>query len=166
MDILVAIVTFIILIIIQTGIVSRIPLLHGTADLVMLAIIAWGLQKRAASLWAWGIIGALLVGYVTAVPVIVYVTGYLVVVGLVLVFRQRAINVPVLTMLMATFLGTLIVHSFTLLTLRMLNRPLPLLVSINQIVLPSLLLNMILALPFFFIFKDMVALLHPEPLEV
>jgi hypothetical protein len=154
------------LLILQSGILSRLPLMHGTTDLVMLAIIAWGLQKRVGSAWVWGIIGGLLVGYATAVPFIVYLIGYMLIIGTALIFRLRAANVPILSMLTATFLGTLIIQALTLLVLRLMDRPLPVLVSINQIVLPSLLLNMILALPFFLVFRDLANLLHPESLEV
>ncbi len=34
------------LMILQTSLLSRFPLLEGTSDLVMLAVIAWALQKH------------------------------------------------------------------------------------------------------------------------
>ena len=52
------------LVIIQSVIASRIALLQGTADIVMLAIIAWALQKRVMTAWHWAIIGGLLVSFV------------------------------------------------------------------------------------------------------
>ena len=166
MSILIAVPILGALLILQTAILNQIPLLHGTSDLVMLALVAWGLQKRVSTAWAWGIIGGLLVGYVSAVPMMVYLVGYLVAVGIALVLRQRIWNVPLLAMVVATFLSTLVVQGLTLLTLRLTDVPLAIGVSINQIVLPSLLLNMILALPFFIAFGDLANLLYPETLEM
>ena len=44
------------LLILQTVILSRITLLHGSADLIMLAVISWALQKRVKTAWFWAII--------------------------------------------------------------------------------------------------------------
>jgi hypothetical protein len=40
-------------------IASRIPLLHGSADLILLALVAWALQKRVNTAWQWALIGGL-----------------------------------------------------------------------------------------------------------
>jgi len=49
-------------IILQTSIVSRMTLLSGNADLILLVLAAWGLQERARGTWAWGMAASLLVG--------------------------------------------------------------------------------------------------------
>jgi cell shape-determining protein MreD len=154
------------LLILQTAVLNQIPLLQGTADLVLLALVAWGLQKRVSTAWAWGIIGALFVGYVSTVPIGVYLVGYLVSVGIAIFLRQRIWNVPLMAMIIATFLSTLVVQGLTLLTLRLTDTLLTVGTSINQIILPSLLINMILALPFFIVFGDLANLLYPETLEM
>ena len=61
-----------ILLVLQSAIFSQIPLLQGTTDLVLLALVAWSLQRRVRTAWQWGIIGGLLVGFVSAVPFFVY----------------------------------------------------------------------------------------------
>jgi len=155
-----------VLLVIQTAIFSQIPLLQGTTDLVLLAALAWSLQPRVRTAWQWGIIGALLVGFVSAVSVIVFVLSYLGAVGLALLLRRRIWQVPLLAMFIATFFGTLAVHLTTLVVLRMTGVALPISASLNTIILPSVLLNLVFALPFFTLFKDLADFLYPAELEM
>jgi hypothetical protein len=69
-------------------------------------------------------------------------------------------------MLIATFFGTLIVHLVQIVALRVLGTSLPFWESLNLVTLPSVLLNLLLAIPFYAIFSDLARLLYPEPLEV
>jgi rod shape-determining protein MreD len=155
-----------ILLVLQSAIFSQIPLLQGTTDLVLLALIAWSLQRRVRTAWQWGIIGGLLVGFVSAVPFYVYVVGYLLAVGFALLLRQRIWQIPLLAMFIATFFGTLVIHIATLIALRVSGTVLPVGASINLIILPSILLNLLLALPFFTLFSDLANFLYPEELEM
>lgn len=154
------------LMILQTGIVSRLPLLQGTADLVMLAIIAWALQKRVQTAWHWGIIGGLIYSLASALPVGIPLLCYALVTWLVLVVRQRVWQVPILAMFLMVFIGTLITHLVSYISLVLTGDPLPLLEAFNLVTLPSLLLNLLFALPIYAIITDLARWLYPEELEV
>lgn len=154
------------LLMLQTAVISRIPLLHGTTDLVLLTVVAWALQKRVQTAWQWGIIGGLLVGIVSALPLGVPLVSYVLAVGLALFLRQRVWKVPILAMFIATFFGTLITHLVTMVVLRVLGSPLPWLQALNLITLPSLLLNLLLAVPVYTLLGDLANWLYPEELEV
>ena len=154
------------LLILQTAILSQVPLLRGTTDLVMVAIVAWSLQKSVKTAWQWGIIGGLLVSIVTALPFGVPIISYLLVVGIVLLLRQRVWQVPILAMFVATFLGTLITQTMAIAVLRFTGTPLAWLESVNMITLPSMLLNLVVAIPAFALFGDLARWLYPEELVV
>lgn len=158
-------VILIFLLILQSAIFSRIPLLQGSADLVLLTVSAWASQNRVETGWIWGLIGAILVGYVSVVPMPVYIIGYLSAVGLAKLLRQRMWNVPQLIMLLSVFTGTLIVQGLTWLSLRLSENPASVGETLNLIILPSLLLNLVLSIPFFLAFSDLARLLYPHPLE-
>jgi rod shape-determining protein MreD len=155
-----------ILLILQSAIVSRIPLLHGTADLVLLAIIAWALQKRVATAWQWSIIGGLLVTIVSALPLGAALIGYPLAVTFALILRQRVWQVPILAMFISTFVGTLVMHIISLVALRLVGTTLPLREALNLITLPSVLLNLLLAIPVYALIGDLANWLYPEELEV
>ena len=154
------------LLILQTAVFSQLPLLRGTTDLVMVAIIAWSLQKSVKTAWQWGIIGGLLVSLFTALPFGLPVIGYLLVVGMALLLRQRVWQVPILAMFVATFLGTLITQALAILVLRFTGTPLAWLESVNMITLPSMLLNLVVAIPAFALLGDLARWLYPEELVV
>jgi len=155
-----------ILLIFQSAVVSQIPLLHGTADLILLAIIAWALQKRVETALQWSIIGGLLVTIVSALPLGVALIGYPLVAIFALIMRQRVWQVPILAMFIATFIGTLLMHIITLLALRLVGTSLPLREALNLITLPSVLLNLLLAVPVYALIGDLANWLYPEELEV
>ena len=154
------------LLVFQSAVVSRMPLLHGTADLVLLAIIAWALQKRVKTAWHWGIIGGLLVSFTSALPFGVVLGGYLLAVGLALALRSRVWQVPILAMLVTTFFSSMIAHLITLIVLRISGVSLPWLQTLNMVILPSVFLNLLLALPFYVLLGDLARWLYPEELEM
>lgn len=154
------------LMIFQTSLVSRFPLLRGTTDLVMLAIIAWALNKKVTSAWQWSVIGGIIFGITSALPFAAPLVSYLLITWLALVFKRRVWQVPLLAMFVTTLLGTLISHAVTYITLVLTGTPLPLLEAFNLITLPSILLNLLMALPIYALIGDLAKWLHPEELEV
>jgi rod shape-determining protein MreD len=154
------------LLMLQSVIASRIPLMHGTVDLVLLALVAWALQNRVNTAWQWALIGGLLFSLASALPVGVMLVGYLGVVGLAELFKRRVWHVPVLAMFVTVFLGTLITHILSILALLLTGTPLPLLQTLNLITLPSLLLNTLLAVPMYALMGDLAGWLYPQEIEV
>ena len=67
---------FIILAMAQIGIVSQVHLLRGTGDLVMIALVAWTLNERGSSAWAWAMVAGLLISFVSATPMFAPLAGY------------------------------------------------------------------------------------------
>jgi rod shape-determining protein MreD len=163
---LIAIPIFSVLLILQSAVISRIALLHGTADLLLLVVIAWALQKRVETAWHWSVIAGLLISFVSALPIGVAMLGYLLVTGMTLLLRQRVWQVPILAMLVATFLGTLVTQGLALAALILTGDPLPILQAFNLITLPSILLNLLLAIPAYALLGDLAGWLYPEELEV
>jgi cell shape-determining protein MreD len=99
MAVLLAIPVLLTLLILQMGLVSNMPLLHGSADLLLLALVAWALNKRVRTAWLWAVLAGLMVAFVSALPPGVALVGYLVAVGLALLIRQRIWHMPLLAML-------------------------------------------------------------------
>ena len=154
------------LMVLQSGIVSRIPLLRGTPDLLLLAILAWALQKRVQTAWQWCIIGALLFSLISALPLGTALLAYVLVTGLALILRRQVWQVPLLAMLVAVLLGTFISHTISVLSLQLAGDPIPFLEAFNLIVLPSALLNLILAIPAYALIGDLANWLYPEEIEL
>jgi rod shape-determining protein MreD len=150
----------------QTALVSRIPLLNGTADLVLLAVVAWALQKRVRTAWQWSIIGGLLVSMVSALPLGIPLVGYSLATGLALLLRRRVWQAPILAMFIAVFAGTLTNLGVDLVAVLASGSPIPPFEAFNLVVLPSVLLNLLFAVPAYALMGDLAGWLYPEEIEV
>lgn len=166
MSYLIGFILFGILAIIQSTIVSAMPLLNGTADLILLFIVAWALQDRVESAWQWCLIGGLFASLYSALPFGLFIIAYMVCVGIARLLKRRIWKAPFLAMLAATFACTLVVQLISLVARLIMGVNIPLLSALNLVLLPSLLLNLILAIPVFSIMHDMSSWLYPEELEV
>lgn len=154
------------LVILESTLISRFPLLHGTPDLVLLVLVAWSIHPRVQTAWQWSIIAGMVVSLSTALPMGVPLIGYGIVTGMALALRRRVWQVPVLAMFLVTFLGTLVTHGIAVLALELTGRAISLMDAVNLITLPSLLLNLLLALPAYAIIGDLANWLYPDELTV
>ena len=154
------------LVILQSTIISAMPLLNGTADIILLTIVAWALQDRVESAWQWCLIGGIFASLYTALPFGVLIAAYVIATGIARLLKRRIWKVPFLAMLAAIFIGTLVVHLLSLIARLIAGTNIPLVPSFNLIILPSLLLNILLAIPIFSLVRDLAGWLYPEELEV
>lgn len=157
---------FAVLALLQSAVISRMLLLQGTADLVLLVLLAWVLQRRVQAIWPWAITAGLLVNLTTALPVGIPLLGYGLATALALVLRQRLWRAPLLAMFIATLGGTLLVQGIALLVVTILGSNIPLGQAMNLIILPSAFINLLLVLPVFSLIGDLASWLYPEELEV
>ena len=152
---------FIILTMAQIGIVSQLHLLRGTADLVMIALVAWTLHDSGSSSWAWAVVAGLLISFVSATPLYVPLVGYLVLTLIVRILRRHVWQPPLLAMFLATMLGTILIQFMYFIVLEITGTPLPWQESLSLVMLPSVLLNLILVLPVYVVMTDLAHLVNP-----
>jgi len=162
---LIGVLLFSVLAIIQSTIVSSMPLLKGTTDLILLFIVAWALQDRVQTAWQWCLIGGLLASIYSGLPFGAFIVAYFICVGITRLLKRRIWKAPFLAMLAATFVSTIIAQIISLASRLVMGISLPILDAFNLILLPSLLLNLILAIPVYSIMHDMANWLYPEELE-
>ena len=141
--------------ILQTTILSRITLLGGTADVVMLVVIAWSVQEEVDTNWEWAIIGGLVVGLVSKLPFYFYIPLFVTIAGFSYWLRRRFWQVPVISMFLTTVIGTALVQTATMLVLQFTGTPISFSEAFGFVILPSLLLNLLLAIPVYAIITDM-----------
>lgn len=148
-------------VILQSSAVSQVNLLSGYADLPLVLLAAWALQERVDSAWHWGVLVCLFSGFISSMPVPVVIAGYLGVVFLARILQRRVWQAPLLAMFSVVFLGTLFLHLLSFIVLRFLGTPLPFGDVIGLITLPSLLLNMLLAIPMYAFMRDVSYWVYP-----
>jgi len=159
--ILVAIPVLGLAVMLQTSIVGRINLLNGEADLVLLILAAWGLQERVRGAWVWGAAAGLLVGFISGVPWYVYLVSYLAVIGMARILAHRVWQAPLLAMFTVTLIGTLVLLMLTYLERSLFEVSLSFNLAFLQIILPSILLNLLLAIPVHALIRDLASRVYP-----
>jgi rod shape-determining protein MreD len=165
LDNLLAIPVLLVLLMFQMVIGSHLTLLNGAVDLLLLVLVAWALQERVRSAWTWAVVGGLMMSFISALPLLMPLAGYLVVVGVARLLQRRVWQTPVLAMLFTTIVGSLFYHLFSLVTLKISGVPLPWVESISQVLVPSTLLNLILALPVYALVVDLANWVYPAEVE-
>jgi rod shape-determining protein MreD len=163
---LISIPIMIFLLMLQTGIISHLPLLNGTADLILLVLVAWSLQAKVNNAWFWALVAGGLVSLVSATPYFAPLIGYLVVTGLGQFLQKRIWQTPILAMFMVTFVGTFAYQGILFIALVVKGVPLNWRECLQLVVLPSLLLNMALAIPVHSIIVDLANWVFPTQAEI
>lgn len=148
------------LIVLQSAVVSRLALLSGFADVAMLVLASLALHKYANTAWHWALLFGLAFGFISAMPVGFVVAGYLGVVGLARLVQRRVWETPILAMLLVTFVGTLWMHFLNYVGILFSGTVLPVEDTFSLVTLPSLFINMILAIPAYTIVRDLATWLY------
>ena len=141
---------------IQVGFFGQIRLMGGASDLVMICIIAWSIHERSKFSWIVTIVGGLVMSYISAMPMKGYIWMYL---GIWLVIRfikMRVWEMPLMLMVFVTILGTLIISAGTLGLLFLQNAAVNYIDAMRQIVVPSLVMNILLCIPIYAFLNDVI----------
>lgn len=130
-------------------------MLGGTADAVLLVVIAWSVQEEVDTNWQWAVIGGLLVGLVSKLPLYFYIPFFVLAAGFAYWLRRRFWQVPVISMFLTTVIGTALLQIATMLVLQFTGTPISFRDAFGFVILPSLLLNLLLAIPVYALITDL-----------
>lgn len=166
MPVLIGIPVLVFTLVLQTTAFSRLPLLYGTADIVLLVLLAWMLNEKVDHGWEWVVMGGLMVSFVSALPLMIPLWSYLIAAGLAFWLKGRIWQTPVLAMLVSTFFGTLVFHIMSALVLQFTGSDVSLLESFSLIILPSIFWNLILAIPVHTLISELADWLYPREVEI
>ena len=152
--------------VLQNSIVTRLQMLNGAADLVLLVLVSWILQADERQHWQWGLLAGLLVGISSAIPFWVPVIGYVSFVVIVTAVQRRVWQVPIWLLVISTFFGTFLIYGLDIFYRWLTAVPLDLIEVMNIVLLPSLVMNMILVLPVYAFIGEIAKRVYPKEVEV
>ena len=89
--------------------------------------------------------------------------GYVAVVVLANLFQRRVWQAPLLAMFSITFIGTILVSFLSVGALSFSGVDLPISDVLGLVMLPSVLLNMLLAIPVYAVMRDLARWVYPAP---
>ena len=148
--------------ILQSAVVSRLPLSQGVADLMLVTLVAIALQKRVSTAWQWSIIGGLLIDFSSGLPFGIYTISYTLATAMAMFLRERIWRFAFLMQLLVVLFGTLISQGITYLVLFLQGANLDFVTVLQVITMPSIILNFMLSLPIFILTRDVLDQIHPQ----
>jgi cell shape-determining protein MreD len=155
-----------ILSVLQMTAVSRINLLSGSADLILLTVATWGIREKNTNVYVWAVIGGLMTSVSSAMPFLLPVLPYLLTALISRLVSKRLWQAPILALIITMVIGTLFQHFIYIIILQITGLPLGFAESIGYVTLPSLLLNFFFLLPIYVIITDIWKWVTPEELYV
>ncbi|NMC46511.1 MAG: hypothetical protein GYA52_06715 [Chloroflexi bacterium] len=146
----------------QLSVVSRIPLNHGMADILLLFVIAWCLNRQARRYYIPVLLAGGLISFISSLPFPTALISYLVAAFLTRALLSRLWEMPVFSMLLLTIVATFFQHLLYIVIMQFQGVAIPLLSSLQEITLPSIFLNIIFALPMYLIVQDTQKFVYQE----
>ncbi len=162
MSVILSIPTLGLIAILQSAVVSRLPLNRGTADLVLVVLVAIALQKTVTTSWQWSIVGGLFMDFLSGLPFGIFTVSYLLATGLALIIRERIWRFSFLMQLLVVFFGTMFSHVLSFLVLFLQGSEISLGIVLQVVTLPSIILNFMLSLPIFILTQDVLEQVNPQ----
>lgn len=157
-----------IIVMVQLGIFSNIQILAGKIDLLMLGVIAWIIQKKTEviDIIIFAIITVLFIYLISAEPIIIILGLYSLLVFVVFWSKNNIQQLPIVSMLIFsavfTFLHLVIFGFYLQLT------GIPMLAEevFQSVILPSMIINLIAAIPMYLLVNELHRWVYPFAEEV
>lgn len=162
MSVILSIPTLGLVAILQSAVVSRLPLNRGTADLVLVMLVAIALQKSVSTAWQWSIIGGLFMDFLSGLPFGIFTVSYLLATALALIIRKRIWRFSFLMQLLVVLFGTLFTHTLSFLVIFLQGAGVALSTVLQAVTLPSIILNFMISLPIFILAQDVMEQINPQ----
>jgi len=152
--------------ILQSSLLGTFHFIDGRPDLILLAVIGWALAGGNTEAMVWGLIGGTLLDMFSEVPfgstaIILVLIAYLV-----SLYEGRVWEAHLLMPLGIALLGSITYHLWSLGILFLMGRPIDLPFAFGRVIMPSIFLNLILALPASQLLAGLRNRLYPPEVEI
>lgn len=150
--------------ILQGSLVTRIKILQGHADLMLVVLVAIILQEDLKPDWRWGILAGLILSLSSALPLWVLLASYSASASITYFLRLRVLQIPMLSLFTSVLIGTILIDGSTMLYLWLMANPLNFVEALNFVILPRIVINMLIALPILAIIGELSKIFIPSEL--
>ena len=156
----------ILLAIFQSTLLGTFQFLDGRPDLILLAVIGWGLAGGSEEAMVWGLAGGVFLDMVSGIPIGTTSIILILIGTLVSLFEGRIWEANFLMPLGATLAGSLLFHILSLGVILLMGREIDWTYAFTRVILPSTFINLLLALPITQALKSLRSRLYPPEVEI
>lgn len=151
----------VLLLILQMVIVRQLPLFNGTVDLMLLWLASWGLQKQGKNVWVGAIFVILLMSFVSSLPWYVWTVTYLSVAIISRFMNRHFWQNPLIALIFVVFISSIIGMLAQMGVLIFHDSAINISQSIKYVIVPSVFLNLLFAIPVYVVVNDMAQWVYP-----
>jgi len=148
--------------VLQSVAFSRIKLIGGSSDIILLAIVSLAIVEKENSVFIWALAGGFFVSILSAMSTPVVVVSYLLIAWLSFMTHRFLWQSPILAILLSTILSTTVKFIIDIITLQITGIQFPIAASIGNILLPNMILNLFFIFPAYLVFSDLVRWISPK----
>jgi hypothetical protein len=134
----------------------------GSADLILLAIVSWGVSEKDRSVFIWALLGGIFISIISAMPTAAVISSYLVIASITRVIQKGLWQSPILAILLSSFIGTIAKFIIDIIVLQFMGIELTLSTSIKMTLGPNLILNLFILFPVYLIMSDLSNWISPK----
>jgi cell shape-determining protein MreD len=154
---------FLFAMILQVAIISDIHLIQGTADLLLLIYITWSINKKTKFNIELALIAGMLVSFVTAIPYYIVIPAYIAVFILNRIIILKFFDISILKTAISILISTLGYLGLSYVYLWIIKgTTITIPDAFGMVIVPSMLMNIVFALPVFAVMREVIALIYPE----
>ena len=140
----------------QVSLISKVHLLQGSPDLLLLGMLAWSINTKTRYAWIITVFAGLIMSYLSAMPMNGYIWMYLFLWLIIHFLKMKVWQMPMILMLFMTIIGTIFISAGTLGLLFLQNASVVFMDAVRQILVPSLVLNIIFSIPIYAFLNDVI----------
>jgi rod shape-determining protein MreD len=155
-----------ILSILQSVVFNDITLLDGRPDLILLTVVAWGINGRSREAMVWGLLGGLFLDQLSGIPLGTSAIILILIAYLVSFTEGRFWEANFLMPMGVMMLFSLLYHFLNILIMWLLGKPMDLSFLVVRVILPSTFLNLILALPTSQFIRSLTRSIYPPEFNI
>ncbi len=152
----------------QMAIFSQFKIQAGKADLLLLVIVALGLQPEISKIdnMLFSILAGFIIGFISAEPFWITVAVYAAAVYFTLFMKERLPQIPLVSMFFASLVFMFIHLAIQAVYYQFLGFRIEFQSSFQNLILPSLMINIIATLPVYFVVSEVRRLVYPGLEEI
>jgi rod shape-determining protein MreD len=150
----------------QSTVLGTFQFLEGRPDLVLLAVIGWGLAGGSKEALVWGLVGGIALDMLSGMPLGTTSLILILIAALVAAYEGRIWETNFLMPIGIVLIGSLLFHFMSLGVILLMGREVDWAYSISRLILPSTFINLILALPAAQALKGIRNRLYPPEVEI
>ena len=154
-SVIVSLPIMLILSVIQSVVVSRVNIMNGSADIILLAIVSLGVTEENRNIFIWALVGGIFISFISAMPAAAVITAYLVVAGITWIVHKSIWQSPILAILLSSFIGTVAKFIIDIIALQFIGINIDFSATIKMTLAPNLILNLFILFPIYSLMNDL-----------